>query len=123
VIDLMPEQKTLLKNKKMGATMRLGAYDCELQPNTRAWETYNKTKMISERHRHRYELNNDYRKILEDGGMVISGNNPQKKLAEIVELPDHPFFMAAQFHPEFKSRPQKPHPLFRELVKAGISKK
>lgn len=122
VIDLMPEQKALIKNKKMGATMRLGAYDCELTPGTRAYDAYNRKKMISERHRHRYELNNDYRQALESGGLVISGNNPQKKLAEIVELPDHPFFMAAQFHPEFKSRPQKPHPLFREFVRAAIKK-
>ena len=105
----------------MGATMRLGAYDCELTPGTRAYDAYNRKKMISERHRHRYELNNDYRQALERGGLVISGNNPQKKLAEIVELPDHPFFMAAQFHPEFKSRPQRPHPLFREFVRAAIA--
>lgn len=122
VIDLMPEQRKLVKTKKMGATMRLGAYDCELKENSRAWEAYGKTKMISERHRHRYELNNDYRQKLESAGLVISGNNPDKNLAEIIELKDHPFFMASQFHPEFKSRPQKPHPLFGELVKAGIGK-
>lgn len=123
VIDLMPEQRQLIKSKKMGATMRLGAYDCELEPNTRAYEAYGKERMISERHRHRYELNNDYRKILEDGGLVISGNNPQKKLAEIIELKNHPFFMASQFHPEFKSRPLRPHPLFRELIRAAINQK
>ncbi len=122
VIDLMPEQRELVKTKKMGATMRLGAYDCELKPGTRAYKAYGEQKMISERHRHRYELNNDYRQILEDKGLVISGVNPQKNLAEIIELPGHPFFMASQFHPEFKSRPLKPHPLFRELVNAGIKK-
>jgi len=100
--------------------MRLGAYDCELKPGTRAYEAYGEQKMISERHRHRYEFNNDYRQIIEEKGLVIAGINPQKNLAEIVELPGHAFFMASQFHPEFKSRPMKPHPLFRELVKAAI---
>ncbi len=120
VIDLIPEQRQLLKTKKLGATMRLGAYDCELKQGSRAWEAYGKTEMISERHRHRYELNNDYRQILQDNGLIISGNNPQKNLAEIIELKNHPFFMASQFHPEFKSRPQKPHPLFAEFIKASI---
>lgn len=122
VIDLMPEQREMLKSKKMGATMRLGAYDCELKAGTRAFDAYGKQKIISERHRHRYELNNDYRQALEDKGLVIAGVNPKKNLAEIIELPDHPFFMAAQFHPEFKSRPQKPHPLFREFVRAGVER-
>lgn len=121
IIDLMPEQKELLKTKKMGATMRLGAYDCEIKPDTKAFAAYG-SKMISERHRHRYELNNDYRETLEKNGLVISGINPDKNLAEIIELPNHPFFMASQFHPEFKSRPQNPHPLFRELINAGIKK-
>lgn len=120
VIDLMPEQKELVKRSKLGATMRLGAYNCELKEGTRAWEAYGKAKMISERHRHRYELNNGYRQALEVNGLVISGVNPEKDLAEIVELRDHPFFVASQFHPEFKSRPQAPHPLFRELIRAGI---
>jgi len=122
VIDLMPEQRELVKTKKMGATMRLGAYDCQLKEGTRAWEVYGKQKIISERHRHRYELNDDYRQILEEKGLVIAGINPKKNLAEIIELPDHPFFMASQFHPEFKSRPQRPHPLFRELIRAGIER-
>jgi len=122
VIDLMPEQKNLIKNKKMGASMRLGAYDCALKTGTGAWEAYGKAKVISERHRHRYELNNDYRQTLEDNGLVIAGVNPEKDLAEIIELKDHPFFMASQFHPEFKSRPQKPHPLFREFINAGIKR-
>jgi CTP synthase len=123
VIDIMPEQRKLLKEKKLGATMRLGAYNCELKPGTKAYSAYSEAKMISERHRHRYELNNEYRKALEENGLVISGVNPEKNLAEIIELKDHPFFMASQFHPEMKSRPLRPHPLFRELVRAGISKK
>jgi len=122
VIDLMPEQRELVKTKKMGATMRLGAYDCELKDNTKARAAYGK-KMISERHRHRYELNNEYRKILEEKGLVISGINPQKDLVEIVELKNHPFFMASQFHPEFKSRPLRPHPLFREFIRASLKEK
>ena len=122
VIDIMPEQRELLKEKKLGATMRLGAYNCELKPGTKAYKAYGEAKMISERHRHRYELNNEYRKALEEKGLVISGVNPEKNLAEIIELKDHPFFMASQFHPEMKSRPLRPHPLFRELVNAGIKK-
>jgi len=123
VIDLMPEQRELVKTKKLGATMRLGAYDCELKSGTKAHDAYGKAKLISERHRHRYELNNEYREILEKNGLVIAGNNPEKNLAEIIELKNHPFFMASQFHPEFKSRPQRPHPLFREFIRAGIEKK
>ncbi|MFA6376298.1 MAG: CTP synthase [Candidatus Paceibacterota bacterium] len=122
VIDLMPEQHDLVKTKKMGATMRLGAYDCDLKNGTKAQKTYGGATMISERHRHRYELNNEYRQLLENKGLVISGVNPQKNLAEIIELENHPFFMASQFHPEFKSRPGKPHPMFREFVKAGIER-
>jgi CTP synthase len=122
VIDIMPEQRELLKEKKLGATMRLGAYNCELKPGTKAYSAYGEKKMISERHRHRYELNNEYRTTLEENGLVISGVNPEKNLAEIIELKNHPFFMASQFHPEMKSRPLRPHPLFRELVNAGIKK-
>lgn len=123
VIDLMPEQRELVKTKKLGATMRLGAYNCELKEGTKAWEAYGKVKMISERHRHRYEFNNDYRKILTDNGLTVAGVNPEKDLVEIIELKSHPFFMASQFHPEMKTRPQNPHPLFRELIRAGINKK
>ena len=122
VIDIMSEQRELVKEKKLGATMRLGAYNCELKPGTKAYRAYGEVKMISERHRHRYELNNEYRKILEEKGLVIAGVNPEKNLAEIIELKDHPFFMASQFHPEMKSRPLRPHPLFRELVNAGIKR-
>ncbi|PJE69600.1 MAG: CTP synthase [Candidatus Staskawiczbacteria bacterium CG10_big_fil_rev_8_21_14_0_10_38_10] len=116
VIDVMPEQKVLLREKKYGGTMRLGAYPCKISPKTLSYRAYNSPE-ISERHRHRYELNNDFRKILEEKGMIMSGVNPEKDLVEIIELPKHPFFVGTQFHPEFKSRPLKPHPLFREFVK------
>jgi CTP synthase len=120
VIDVMPDQKQVLKKKNFGATMRLGAYDCQLKKGTRAYAAYGNEK-ISERHRHRYELNNAYRKALEEKGLVIAGVNPQKDLVEIVELKDHPFFAAVQFHPEFKSRPLRPHPLFREFMRTAIT--
>ncbi|MDD5569180.1 MAG: CTP synthase [Candidatus Pacebacteria bacterium] len=119
VIDFMPEQKELLRNKKYGATMRLGAWNCEIKPKTISSKAYGK-KIISERHRHRYELNNDYRELLEKKGMVMAGVNPEKDLVEIVELKNHPFFVATQFHPELKSRPLEPHPLFKEFIKAAI---
>ncbi len=99
--------------------MRLGAYDCELKEKTISKKAYGTTK-ISERHRHRYELNNQYRQLLEKKGMVMAGVNVQKNLVEIIELPSHPFFVATQFHPEFKSRPLKPHPLFKAFIKAAI---
>ncbi len=117
VIDVMPEQKTLIKEKRYGGTMRLGAYDCQLVPGTRSYQAYGK-ELISERHRHRYELNNQYRKQLEDNGLVVAGINPEKDLVEIIEIKNHPFFVASQFHPEFKSRPINPHPLFREFIRA-----
>ncbi len=119
VIDVMPEQKVLLKEKKYGGTMRLGAYDCKIKPGTISARAYNK-ELISERHRHRYELNNSYRKLLENRGLVMAGVNPEKDLVEIIEIKDHPFFVATQFHPEFKSRPLCPHPLFREFINASI---
>ncbi len=120
VIDVMPEQKALLKEKKYGGTMRLGAYKCELKELTKSWKAYDRVKYISERHRHRYELNNEFRDILERKGMVMAGINPEKDLVEIVEISKHPFFVGTQFHPEFKSRPLRPHPLFREFIKAAI---
>ena len=130
IIDVMPEQKALLKEKKYGGTMRLGAYLCEIKPNTLAFRAYfglktekQQSYYISERHRHRYELNNDFREILEKKGLIMAGINPEKNLVEIVELKNHPFFLATQFHPEYKSRPLKPHPLFREFVKACIANK
>ncbi len=117
VIDAMPDQKVFLKEKKYGGTMRLGAYNCQLRPGTKSFSAY-KTQNISERHRHRYELNNDFREILEKNGMIMAGINPERDLVEIIELKNHPFFVAAQFHPEFKSRPLNPHPLFKEFIKS-----
>jgi len=119
VIDVMPEQKVLLKEKKYGGTMRLGAYKCKLKLGTNSSRAY-KSNIISERHRHRYELNNNYREFLEKKGLVIAGINPEKNLVEIIEVKNHPFFVATQFHPEFKSRPLKPHPLFKEFIRASI---
>jgi len=120
VIDVMQEQKKLLKDKKYGGTMRLGSYECKITPQTISEKAYNQP-LISERHRHRYELNNKYRKTLEKKGLVVAGINPERDLVEIIEVKNHPFFVASQFHPEFKSRPLRPHPLFREFVKASIN--
>jgi len=121
VIDVMPEQKVLINERKYGGTMRLGAYSCQLKPDTISFKAY-KTENISERHRHRYELNNNFKEMLEKKGMIMAGINPEKNLIEIIELPNHPFFVATQFHPEFKSRPLNPHPLFREFIKACLGK-
>jgi CTP synthase len=119
LIDVMAEQKDLIKEKRYGGTMRLGAYNCQLEPDTVSSKAYGAT-VISERHRHRYELNNVYRETLKEHGMVMAGINPEKDLVEIIELKNHPFFVATQFHPEFKSRPLKPHPLFSAFIKAAI---
>ena len=119
VIHIMEDQKTI---RKKGGTMRLGAYDCVLEEGTLAKEVYGKTE-ISERHRHRYEYNNSYREALENAGLKCSGVSPDGSLVEIVEVKDHPYFIAAQFHPEFKSRPNRPHPLFKELVKVAKERK
>ena len=116
VIDLMPDQRNV-RNK--GATMRLGAYPCVLSPGTLAESAYGSTE-ISERHRHRYEFSNDYREQLTNAGLVLSGTSPDKRLVEMVELRDHPHFVGCQFHPEFKSRPAAPHPLFARFVKAAL---
>ncbi|MBO4726145.1 MAG: CTP synthase [Clostridia bacterium] len=118
VIHLIDEQKEI---HTKGGTMRLGLYDCQIEPNTLAAKLYGKN-MIKERHRHRYEFNNDYRAQFEKAGLVVSGVNPQANLVEIVELPNHPFFIACQFHPELLSRPEHPHPLFRGLVAAATNK-
>lgn len=131
VIHIMPEQRKNLEDKHLGASMRLGAYACELIQNSIAYNTYSSKEesavpieqklgniIIFERHRHRYEFNNEYRKQFEDGGFVFSGINPQKKLVEIVEVKDHPFMIGTQFHPEFQSRPLHPHPLFRDFIGA-----
>ena len=121
IIDIMPEQKKNLKEKNYGATMRLGAYPAKLKNETIVKNAYRSDK-ISERHRHRFEVNPDYVKILQEKGLVFSGTSPNGKLMEIIELPKskHPFFVATQFHPEFKSRPLDPHPLFKAFIKAGI---
>jgi CTP synthase len=118
VIDLLPEQKEV---EDLGGTMRLGAQAVELGEGTRTREVYGES-VISERHRHRYEVNNAYRQQLVDGGLVISGTFQEGRLVEIVELPDHPWFVASQFHPEFKSRPTRPAPLFREFVAAALDR-
>jgi CTP synthase len=119
VIDLLPEQKEVAD---MGGTMRLGADPIKLHEGTRAREIYGEA-VIYERHRHRYEVNNFLRRRLENAGLVISGTSPDERLVEIIELRDHPYFVASQFHPEFKSRPQRPAPLFREFVKAALEYK
>ncbi len=121
VVHVMDEQAAHLAEEKYGGTMRLGSYKCSLKKDTVAGRAYEQ-KTVSERHRHRYEVNNNYRKQLEEKGMVISGVNPERDLVEIVELPGHPFFVGVQFHPEFQSKPLKPHPLFREFVKASIKR-
>ncbi len=119
VIDLLPEQRSV---RTKGATMRLGAFPCTLQPGTIAADAYG-TLEISERHRHRYEFNNEYRTQLSESGLVLSGTSPDKKLVEMIELADHPYFVGCQFHPEFKSRPVAPHPLFTRFVKAALDRK
>ena len=127
VIDVMQEQKELLKEKQYGGTMRLGAYDCQVQEGTISHKAYKDWVLdckgpyiISERHRHRYEVNNDYLDRLKEKGLVVAGINPKKDLVEIIEIKEHPFFVATQFHPEFKSRPLKPHPLFKEFIRIAV---
>lgn len=121
VIHTLPEQIANIKERRMGGSMRLGAYACELKPGTIALKAYG-AKLITERHRHRYEVNNDFRDVLEKKGMVFSGVNHERNLAEIIELKNHPFFLGTQFHPEFKSRPLNPHPIFKEFVRRAIGK-
>ncbi|MDD2421649.1 MAG: CTP synthase [Heliobacteriaceae bacterium] len=118
VIDLLPEQKDV---ETKGGTMRLGIWACRVRENTRTWAAYH-NEVIYERHRHRYEFNNAYREIFEEAGLVIAGTSPDGRLVEIVELPDHPWFVACQFHPEFKSRPNRSHPLFRDFLGAALSR-
>jgi CTP synthase len=110
------------ENSNMGGTLRLGAYPCKLREETLAYAAYQQEE-ISERHRHRYEFNNLYRERLEKAGLIVSGTSPDDMLVEIVELADHPWFLGCQFHPEFKSSPMKPHPLFRDFIKAALSNK
>jgi len=121
VINILPEQKTKIQKRQYGGSMRLGAYPCHLIKNSLSYRAY-KCSEISERHRHRYEFNNEFKEILENKGLVCSGINPEKNLVEIIELPSHPFFVGTQFHPEFKSRPLRPHPLFKQFIKASLSK-
>ncbi len=116
VIDIMEDQKSV---KDKGGTMRLGAYPCVLRPNSKAYRAYEKI-VISERHRHRFEVNNEYRDILEKNGMLLSGLSPDERLVEIIEIPDHPWFVGVQFHPELKSRAIRAHPLFRDFVEAAV---
>jgi CTP synthase len=131
VIDLMPDQRDI---HDMGGTMRLGTYPCQLVPGTRAHAAYTSqlthdpgtsshigVVTVQERHRHRFEFNNEFRKILGDAGLVFSGLSPDNRLVEIAELRDHPFMLGSQFHPEFKSRPNRPHPLFRLFIDAAIA--
>ncbi|SHI44526.1 CTP synthase [Clostridium amylolyticum] len=118
VIDLMPEQKDI---DEMGGTMRLGLFPCKLEENSKAYNSYGE-EIIYERHRHRYEFNNEYRKIISDKGMALTGVSPDERLVEIVEIKDHPWFVAVQFHPELKSRPNKAHPLFRDFVERCINR-
>jgi len=119
VIDIMADQKHVTAK---GGTMRLGDYPCELAPGSSAAKAYG-TKQIVERHRHRYELNNHYRQQLEAAGLVLAGLSPDGQLVELIEMEHHPFFMASQFHPEFKSRPNRPHPMFDAFIKATLSTK
>ena len=118
IIDLMPGQKNV---KSKGATMRLGSYICKISGGTRAYEAYGQEE-IHERHRHRFEVNNNYRKQMEKGGLIISGENPDLELVEMIEVEDHPWFVGVQFHPELKSRIVRSHPLFRDFIAATVKK-
>ena len=118
VIDLMPDQRDI---EQRGGTMRLGQYPCVLDIRSRSYQAFGE-ELIYERHRHRYEFNNDYREQLEAAGLMLAGVSPDKHIVEMVEIPTHPWFVACQFHPEFKSRPNRPHPLFRGLVAAAVKR-
>ncbi|MGN1100212.1 MAG: gamma-glutamyl-gamma-aminobutyrate hydrolase family protein, partial [Christensenellales bacterium] len=117
VIDLMPDQRGLIK----GGTMRLGSYPCRIVPGTQMAAAYGES-LIHERHRHRYEFNNDYKEELESAGLRVSGVSPDGNIVETVEIPGRDFFVGVQFHPEFKSRPNKAHPLFRKFVEAAAKR-
>ncbi|TLS36693.1 CTP synthase [Pseudalkalibacillus caeni] len=118
IIDLLPEQKDI---EDLGGTLRLGLYPCKLQEETKAYNAYS-DEVIYERHRHRYEFNNEYRQRMEEAGFQFSGTSPDGRLVEIIEVKDHPWFVASQFHPEFTSRPTRPQPLFREFIGATLNK-
>ena len=117
VIDLLPEQRGV---DDKGGTMRLGLYPCKLIPGTKAAASYEKD-LVEERHRHRFEFNNTYREILNEHGMLFSGLSPDENLVEIAEFKDHPFMLGSQFHPEFLSRPNRPHPLFKKFIEATMA--
>ncbi|MBS4204704.1 CTP synthase [Lederbergia citrea] len=119
VIDLLPDQEEV---ENLGGTLRLGLYPCKLRPGTKAHEVY-KTDIVQERHRHRYEFNNEYREQMENAGFIFSGTSPDGHLVEIIELEDHPWFVACQFHPEFTSRPTRPQPLFYGFIEASLNNK
>jgi len=118
VIDLMDEQREVVD---LGGTMRLGVYPARLQPGSQVAGAYGED-LVYERHRHRYEVNPRYRRRMEEAGLVCSGTSPDDRLVEFIELPAHPFWVGTQAHPEFKSRPDRPHPLFRELVGAAVAR-
>ena len=124
VVDIMPEQKELLKDKNYGGTMRLGVYPAKIAKGTLAYKLYEKNK-VDERHRHRYEINPEFVEELQEAGMIFSGTSPDGTLMEIMELSrkEHPFFLATQFHPELQARPLDPHPLFSGFIKASIKHK
>lgn len=119
VIHIMPEQIGI---EDIGGTLRLGSYPCILREDSKAFRLYG-TKDIHERHRHRYEVNNDYREVLEEHGMMLSGLSPDGNIVEMIEIPEHPWFIATQAHPELKSRPNRPHPLFKGFVEAALERK
>jgi CTP synthase len=116
VIDILPEQKDI---EDKGGTMRLGISPVKLEEGSKAYSSYQEN-VIYERHRHRYEMNNEYRKELENAGLKFSGTSPDGRLVEVTEYPEHPWFVASQYHPEFKSRPNRPHPLFRDFINAAL---
>lgn len=119
VIDIMPEQKDI---DEKGGTMRLGLYPCKIKKDSVTYNIYG-DELIYERHRHRYEFNNEYRELLTSKGLVLAGLSPSEKLVEIIELKEHPWFIGVQFHPEFKSRPNRPHPLFKDFIRAAVEKR
>ena len=119
VIDLIEEQKNI---DNMGGTMRLSSYKCKLDKESLAYKAYQKD-IVSERHRHRYEFNNKFRKLFEENGIRLAGINPEKDLVEIIELKDHPWFVGVQFHPEYSSTVKEPHPMFVDFVKAALKHK
>ncbi len=117
LIDIMSDQKDL---ENMGGTQRLGLYPCKLKPGTKTAEAYDNQSVIQQRHRHRYEFNNEYRDLLTDKGLVFAGTSPDNRLVEVIEIPENKFFVAAQYHPEFLSRPNKPEGLFKAFIGATM---